>query len=141
MSNAFRSTLRGTIWATALAAALATAACRPRVRAPVEPREDTAGWPQIQMTDRDLARRTAVRQPQVAQDEAGLLFITVPIRNTTSRQMTIEYRVTFFDRNRAPIQETTWFPRTLPPHTQETITVNSTSNRADDFQMDIRFAK
>ena len=73
--------------------------------------------------------------------EAGLLFVTVPVRNTTRRQMTVEYRATFFDRNRVPIQETTWFPRTMTPHTQQTFTVNSTSPRADDFQIDIREAK
>ena len=124
-----------------LAAALSAAACQPRVRGPVEPREDTAGWPQIMLADRDLRRRIVVRQPLVTQDRAGLLYVTVPVRSTTERQMTIEYRVTFFDENRVPIQETTWFPKTLPPLTQETLTVNSTSPRADDFQMDIRPAK
>ena len=126
----------------ALAAlALAAGACSPRVRGPVEPREDTAGWPQIHLASRELQDRIAVRRPVVTQDEAGLLFVTVPVRNTTRRQMTVEYRATFFDRNRVPIQETTWFPRTLTPHTQQTFTVNSTSPRADDFQIDIRQAK
>ena len=124
-----------------LTVALSAAACTPRVRPPVEPREDTAGSPQIMLTDRELQDRIAVRAPIVTQDEAGLLYVTVPVRNTTRRQMTIEYRVTFFDRNRVPIHETTWFPRTLPGHTQETITVNSTTPRADDFQIDIRPAK
>jgi uncharacterized protein DUF1425 len=136
MSYALRTALMG----LALVVAISPAACQ-RVRPPVEPREDTAGWPQIMLADRDLQRRIAVRQPQVSQDRAGLLFVTVPVRNTTAQQFTMEYRVTFFDRNHAPIQQTTWFPKTMPPHTQETITVNSTSPRADDFQIDLRPAK
>lgn len=130
--------LRTTVVSLAL---LALSACAPRVRGPIEPREDTSGWPQVQLTDRELARKIVVRQPQVTQDAAGLLFVTVPVRSTTRHQMTIEYRVTFYDPNRQPIQETTWFPKTLPGFTQETITVNSTSPRADDFQLDIRPAK
>ena len=89
----------------------------------------------------DLRNRIVARRPQIMQDEAGLMFVTVPVRSTTERQLTIEYRATFFDRNREVIQETTWFPKTLPPFTQETLTLNSTSPRADDFQFDIRPAK
>lgn len=135
--NAFRIVLKG----ITIAVAVSAAACSPRVRGPVEPREDTAGSPQIVLASRELQDRIAIRAPVVTQDEAGLMFVTVPIRNTTRRQMTIEYRATFFDRNRAPVQETTWFPRTMTAHTQQTITVNSTSPRADDFQIDIRKAK
>lgn len=135
--NAFRIVLKG----ITIAVAVSAAACSPRVRGPIEPREDTAGSPQIVLASRELQDRIAIRAPVVTQDEAGLMFVTVPIRNTTRRQMTIEYRATFFDRNRAPVQETTWFPRTMTAHTQQTITVNSTSPRADDFQIDIRKAK
>ena len=125
---------------TALAV-LPLAACAPRVRGPIEPREDPSPWPQIMLADRDLARRIVVRQPTVERDPAGLLFVTVPVRSTTQRQMTIEYRSTFYDRNHTPIFQSTWFPKTLTPYTQDTISANSTSNRAEDFQIDIREAK
>ena len=120
---------------------LSAAGCAPRVRGPIEPREDVSPWPQIMLADRDLARRIVVRQPLVERDPAGLLFVTVPVRSQTRRQMTIEYQSVFFDRNHAPIFESTWFPRTLTPYTQTTITANSTSNRAEDFQINIREAK
>lgn len=122
-------------------ALLPLAGCAPRVRGPIEPREDTAPWPQIQLAGRTLARRIAVREPVVERDPAGILFVTVPVRSTTRRQMTIEYRSTFFDRNQAVIFRSTWLPRTLTPYTQDTISANSTSNRAEDFQIDIRQAK
>ena len=127
--------------AVAVAVAVSGAACAPKVPPPVEPREDPSGWPQINLNSRELQDRVAVRAPQVSQDEAGLMFVTVPIRNTTSRQMTIEYRATFFDRNHLPIQTTTWFPQTLTAHTQQSFTVNAISPRADDFQIDIRKGK
>ena len=124
----------------ALGLALTTAGCV-KVRPPVEPREDPAGWPQIMLASRELQDRIAVRKPMVSQDQAGLMFVTVPIRNTTARQITIEYQAVFFDRDHLPIQETTWFPVTMTPHTQKTFTVNCTSPRADDFQINIRPAK
>ena len=112
-----------------------------RPRGPIEPREDTHPWPQIMLSDRDLARRLAVRQPVVERDPAGLLFVTVPIRSTTERQFTIEYRSTFYDRNHTPVFQSTWFPKTMTPFTQDTLQVNSTGNRAEDFQIDIRPAQ
>ena len=119
-------------------ALLPLSGCAPRVRGPIEPREDLSPWPQIMLAERDLARRIAVRQPVVERDPAGLLFVTVPIRSTTQRPMTIEYRSTFYDRNHTPIFQSTWFPKTMTPFTQDTIQANSTSNRAEDFQIDIR---
>ena len=112
-----------------------------RVRGPIEPREDTHPWPQIMLSDRDLARRIAVRQPVVERDPAGLLYITVPIRSTTERDMTIEYRSTFYDRNHTPIFQSAWFSKTMTPLTQDTIQANSTNNRVEDFQIDIRPAQ
>jgi len=121
-------------------ALLALAGCT-RVQAPIEPREDPPPWPQIMLADRDLARRVVVRQPVVERDRAGLLFITVPVRSNTERQMTLEYRSTFYDHNHTPIFQSTWFPKTMTPFTQDTIQVSSTTNRAEDFQIDIREAK
>jgi hypothetical protein len=134
--------LRTTLKALTFALALSAAACAPRIGGPVEPREDPSGIPQINLTSRELQDRLAVRAPLVQQDEAGLLHVTVPVRNSTARQMTIEWRVTFFDSNRAPIgTPTTWFPQTMSPHAQQQIVFNATSPRTDDFQLDIRPAK
>ena len=120
---------------------LPLAGCAPRVRGPIEPREDTNPWPQINLDDRDLARRVVVRQPTVERDAAGLLYVTVPIRSTTQKQLRIEYRSTFYDRNHIPIFQSTWFPKILTPFTQDTIGAHSTTNRAEDFQIDIREGK
>jgi uncharacterized protein YcfL len=120
---------------------LALAGCTPHMRGPIEPREDQYPWPQIMLADTDLPRQIAVRKPVVERDPAGLLFVTVPVRSTTRHEITIEYRSTFYDRNRTPIFPSTWLPVTMTPFTQTTISANSTSNRAEDFQIDIRRAK
>ena len=125
---------------TALAL-LPLAGCKPHMRGPVEPREDIYPWPQIMLADTDLPKQIAVRQPVVERDPAGLLFVTVPIRSTTRHEITIEYRSTFYDHDRTPIFQSTWFPVTMTPFTQTTISANSTSSRAEDFQIDIRRGK
>ena len=119
---------------------LPLAGCRD-TRGPIEPREDLHPWPQINLSDRDLASRLAVRQPVIERDQAGLLYVTLPIRSRTRHEYTIEYRSTFYDRNHTPIVQSTWFPKTMTPFTQDTLQVHSSSNRAVDFQIDIRPAK
>lgn len=116
--------------------------CNGGAKGPIQAREDASEWPQISFTDENLRNKTAVRQPIVSRDEAGnLLHVTVPIRSTSNRQILMEYRASFYDPNGAPISQTTWFPKTLNPNTQDTITVNSTSPRAADFQIDFRYGK
>ena len=113
-----------------------------RVKAPIEGRNDPYGIPQINFSDAELRRRTAVQRPTVSRDESGnLLHVTVPIRSTSNRQLSVEYRTTFFDANGAIINSTTWFPKTLSPNVPDRIQVNSTSERAADFQIDFRPAQ
>ena len=121
-------------------ALLPTAGCRD-TRGPIEPREDLHPWPQIMLSDRDLASKLAVRQPVVERDQAGLLYVTLPVRSRTRHEFTIEYRATYYDRNHVPIFQSTWFPKTMTPFTQDTVQTNSLSDRAVDFQIDIRPAQ
>jgi hypothetical protein len=53
----------------------------------------------------------------------------------------VDYRVTFFDDNRQVINQTTWFTKTLEARTPDQISVNSTSPKATDFQVDFRYAR
>jgi len=47
----------------------------------------------------------------------------------------------YLDRNGVPIFQSTWFPVVMTPFTQQTFRTNSTNDRAEDFQIDIRPAK
>lgn len=75
-------------------------------------------------------------------DNAGLMHITVPIRNTVDMDATIDYRVTWFDENHNPLDTpTTWQTKTLRPDIWENIQTNSSSPKARDFQMELRYAQ
>jgi hypothetical protein len=63
------------------------------------------------------------------------------VRSAYDRVIYVDYRVTFFDSNGEVINKTTWFSKTLEANTPDQITVNSTSPRAVDFQVDFRYSR
>lgn len=127
--------------ATTLLVLVAMAGCR-SINPPIEGRAEPYGLPQITFASEGLRQSTAVTPPAVQRDDAGnLLFVTVPIRNTTSKAYTIDYKTTFLDRNGGYLSETGWLSLPLEANSPATIQVNSTSARAADFQIAIRRAK
>lgn len=114
--------------------------CNP-VPLPIEGREDPYGRRQIMFDSDDLRDNTSVGRPQASRDEAGILFITVPITATTRRPLDVEYRATFYDGTGATTSQTTWFRKRLTPRVSDSISVNSTTPRAVDFQIDFRKAR
>ena len=112
------------------------------VKKPYEGRNDPYPAGQIHFSSVYLEDSTAVGRPIASRDDTGgILYITVPIRSTVSEPLTIDYRVTFLDRNGQSLGTSGWFTRSLTPNTPETITVNSLGPRAADFQVDFRPAK
>ena len=125
----------------ALAMGVMALGCADTVKPPILARQDPYQREQVHIDSLDLRRHTAVEAPQLARDDAGLLYVTLPIRATTDLKLYVDYRVTFFDRAGQPINQTGWFHKTLTPNTPDQITVNSTSSRAADFQMDLRYSE
>ena len=111
------------------------------VRPPIEGRLDPYEARQVHFDSSSLKHETAVGQPTVARDENGYLYVTVPIRSETSKELHVDYRVTWFDQNRQPLNQTGWFTKDLSPKVPDQIMVNSMSPRAADFQIDFRWAK
>jgi hypothetical protein len=112
------------------------------VKKPIQGRADPFPASQIHFASEDLRKHTAVGTPMPVRDEEGrLLYVTVPIRAATNLILYVDYRVTFFDANGQPINQTTWFTKTLEPNTPDQITVNSMTPRAADFQIDFRYAR
>ncbi len=111
------------------------------VRPLVEGRQDPYKPAQIHFDTDTIRRDTAVGQPIVTRDESGILHVQVPIRSALNKTLYIDYRVTFFDRNGQTLETLGWFNKTFEPNTPDTISVNSTSTRAADFQVDFRYAK
>lgn len=111
------------------------------VKPPIEGRNDPYMPAQIHFDSDELRRDTAVGQPIITRNEAGMLVVTVPIRSAIDQNLHVDYRVTFFDSNGVPIEKFGPFTKNLDANTPDRVTVNSTSTRAADFQMDFRYAR
>jgi hypothetical protein len=110
---------------------------------PIDPRAEEFGFGQVQLADEDLRRNTRFSEPQVSRDAAGLLYVTVPLRATINETLYVQYRATFFDEHGQPLPGSgaTWTDKTLNPRVPETLSANSTSPRAADFRVDVRYAR
>ncbi|MBV8781281.1 MAG: hypothetical protein JO353_07780 [Phycisphaerae bacterium] len=112
------------------------------VNPPIQPRQDPYVPSQIHVDSEQLREDTAVGTPNVHRDENGILYVNVPIRSAIDKTLYVDYYVTFFDKNGQPIgQRMGPFTKTFDPNTPSSITVNSTTPRAADFQIDLRYAR
>ena len=112
------------------------------VRPPIQGRQDPYVPAQMHFNSDTLRRNTAIGTPELSRDQAGLLYVTVPIRSAINKTLYVDYRVTFFDKTGQPVGEPLgWSTKTLESNTPDQIQVNSTSDRAADFQIDFRYAR
>jgi hypothetical protein len=112
------------------------------VRPPIEGRADPYLPKQVHFDSERLRQDTAVGVPILARDQSGLLVVTVPIRSAIDKTLYVDYHVTFLDRGGVPLGGKLGpFTKTLDPNTPDSITVNSTSPQAADFQIDFRYAR
>jgi hypothetical protein len=110
-----------------------------------EGRAERYAPPQVQITGIDAAgleESILIDRPQTYRDPANLLYVTVPVRNTASQVLHVQYLYNFLDEAGRPLPANiAWNKKTLEPGSTERITFNSTSNKAADFQMDLRYAR
>ena len=112
------------------------------VHPPIQGRQDPYARGQVHFNKDDLRTQTAVDEPIATRDDAGILHVTVPIRSAINKRLYVDYRVTFFDKSGQVLPDQTgWMTKTLEMNTPDQITVNSSSNRAADFQVDFRWAR
>ena len=134
--------IRPRLFVLSLTFALAGFAAAGCVKPPIEGRLDPYPASQIHFASNDLRNETAVGTPNTTRDDTGnILYITVPVRAATNKELHVDYRVTFLDKNGQVLNQTGWFTRTLAPNVPDYITVNSLGSRAADFQMDFRYAQ
>ena len=113
-----------------------------QISPPIEGRADPYSSPQLDFSDAGLRDQTAIGRIAVIRDSSDLMHVDVPIRSTTDAQIIIDYRVMFMDQNNVPLSAPTgWTAVTLPPNVYQDIQVNSSSTRATDFRMDLRYAR
>ena len=112
------------------------------VKPPIEGRLDPYTPSQIHFASKELRNDTAVGTPNLTRDtEGNILYVTVPVRAATNKELHVDYRLTFFDKNGQVLSKTGWFTRTLAPNIPDNIEANSSSGRAADFQIDFRYAQ
>ena len=130
--------LSKTLMLLPLAAALAGCAVNP----PIQPRQAPFLPSQIHVDSQELRDATAVGTPNAHRDDSGILFVTVPIRSAIDKTLYVDAYVTWFDKNGQPIGDRLG-PKTLTldPNTPSSVTFNSTTPRAADFQIDFRYAR
>jgi hypothetical protein len=125
-------------------AALAIFGCSENsVPEPIQPRQDVYrpdDRAQIYYDSAELHSETAAGTPTVVRDSNGLLHVTVPIRSVVSKQLYVDYRVIFFDRDHREIDRSPWHDKFLTPNLPDSVTITSTSARAESFQMQFRYS-
>jgi hypothetical protein len=117
------------------------AGCNNTVAPPKESRADPCRPQQVHVDSESLRRDTAVGPAIVARDSAGLLHVTLPIRSAIDKELHVDYWVSFFDEQRNRISKLGPFTKHLQAHTPDSIDFTSTSPRAADFQVDLRYAQ
>ena len=116
--------------------------CANSVDEPITGRQDLyrASDPtQVFLDSSDLRNDTAFDTPAVTRDANGLLHVSVPVRSVINKQLYIEYRVIFFDRDRQEIDRSPWRDKTLAANIPDRVNVTSTSPRAESFQLHFRY--
>lgn len=124
----------------AIAMAGSLAGCQ-RVKRPYGATADPYELGQIQLADKELEGRLAFDPARASRDESGLLHVTVPARAAVSRPQIVQYRFRFFDETGRPLPGGEYQTVTLESNTNSFLQGNSTSPRADDFQVELRLAR
>ncbi len=97
---------------------------------------------QVNFTSTALAQATRVGTVVKLIDGNGIMHLTVPIRAATDGDVTVDYRFSFVDENRAVVdQPAGWQTQTLHAGTFESIQGVAPSPQARDFTLDIRPSK
>ena len=125
----------------ALTTAALAAGCSGSKR-PYTAREDPYGPSTIQLADRRMQRLLRFDQPRTSRDDAGLLYVSVPVRAATKRPQIVNYRFTFLDDSGRELPGSgVYQTTTLESNVFQTIQGNSTSPQAADYRLDIRTAR
>ena len=125
---------------SALSGVMAAGPLACQSEAPVTGRAETYEYPWLTVGSGDLRAKTRVGDARRVRDESGLLYVSVPVRNTSDLQLYVAYRVTFFDQNQSELSVYRG-TLTLPPNAIREATANSTSPRAESFQMELNYPR
>jgi hypothetical protein len=129
-----------TLLTLALTTLALTVGCN-KPRPPVEGRMDPYSIPQVALASKELANDILVNPPVMSRDDAGILFVNLPVRSDVNKTIYIDYETTFFDRNGQELYKFGWKRKTLQSNVPDQITVNSLDARAADVRINLRYAR
>src|SRR3954453_8294747 len=116
-------------WVAVVGLGLLAGGCASDVPSYREGRAERYAPPQVQITGlnaEDLRLSTAIDRPSTSRDTANMLYVTVPIRNTSDQVLRVQYRYNFVDEQGRPLPENiAWNRVTLEPGSAQRITFNS----------------
>jgi uncharacterized protein YcfL len=105
-------------------------------------RADSSALARVEFVDDGLREQTAIGGINVKRDASGLLQVDVLLCSTSRLQMMVDYRVRFFDPNGVPLDAPgEWMAVAIEPNVFRDIQVSSSSTRAGDFRMEVRYAR
>ena len=122
-------------------AMLAALGCNHEIQQPIQPRQDVTGSQgpaQIFLDGTTIRNDTAVSQPVVTRDPAGLLHVTVPVRSVINRNLHVEYRTIFFNRDHQEVDRSPWKDKELAANLPDRVSITSTVP-ADNFEVHFRY--
>lgn len=103
--------------------------------------DEVLEYPNVTITDPILQHKLAFLPHRQDRIENDLLRISLPIRALSNKAIRIHYRVMWLDKDSVPIKpQMSWKHKRLEPRQPEYIVVNSTSEEAVDFKIQIRTA-
>lgn len=101
-----------------------------------------AAYPQVVALE-GLGRYLSSSEPAIeGGDGERPMHVAVPVRLRSNRNIAVQYRFTFFDENRVPLQpRQSWRYKELMPRAQEPFEGTATDLAAADWRLEIRPAR
>ena len=101
-----------------------------------------AAYPQVVALE-GLGRYLSSSEPALeGGDGEKPMHVAVPVRLRSDREIAVQYRFTFFDENRVPLQPRQgWRYKEMMPRAQEPFEGTATSMEARDWRLEIRPAR
>lgn len=104
--------------------------------------DTTNPYPKITVTAKELYDGLAFNPATVTRTATGMLAVSQPIRARANEPLMIEYRFVWLDAAGAPLSPPTgWVYKRLEPRIPETLSANSSSKDAVDYQIHVRWAR
>jgi uncharacterized protein YcfL len=104
--------------------------------------DTTNPYPKVTVTAKELYDGLAFNPATMTRTQTGMLAVSQPIRARANEPLMIEYRFVWLDAAGVPLSpQPGWVYKRLEPRIPETLSANSSSKDAVDYQIHVRWAR